>query len=140
MDYAKTTGLLLLVVIGLVSTILQIAKVIDIIASITDIWIWIAAVLIGVAFGLITRKEIPKKTAEPPPEVIKKSEETSPQKRLATIVVDCPNCIKKYPPSIEDMLRMQDLSNPKNPLRSGKTTCPKCGKPARIYLDYLKGD
>ena len=32
------------------------AKVIDILASITDIWIWIGAGYIGLSFGLITRK------------------------------------------------------------------------------------
>jgi hypothetical protein len=70
----------------------------------------------------------------------KSKEETSPPKMQATIVVDCPSCKKKYPPSIKDYERMKDFNDPKNPLRSGKTTCPKCGKPARLYMDYLKGD
>jgi len=53
MDYAKITGVLLFVVIGLVTAILQLIRVINILANLTDIYIWIGAAVIGLAFGLI---------------------------------------------------------------------------------------
>jgi hypothetical protein len=55
MDYAKITGVLLFVIIGLVTAILQLTKVINILTNLTDIYIWIAAAVIGLAFGLIVR-------------------------------------------------------------------------------------
>lgn len=68
MDYVKATGILLITVVALLSVIFQITHVMDIMANITDIWIWIAAALIGVGFNLITRK----RTQQPKTETTKK--------------------------------------------------------------------
>lgn len=55
MDSGKIVGVLLFIVVALATILLQILKVIDILASITDIWIWIAAAAIGVSFNLLTK-------------------------------------------------------------------------------------
>lgn len=46
---------MLLVVVGAITLALQGWNVIDVMMSLTDIWIWIAAALIGIAFNLLTR-------------------------------------------------------------------------------------
>lgn len=49
------TGLLLVALVGAITIALQALKVIDILADLTDLWIWIAAILLGIACGLLTR-------------------------------------------------------------------------------------
>ena len=54
---SRMLGISILVIVGLLTVIFQIERWIDVITSLSDIWIWVAAVLIGVGAGLITRKK-----------------------------------------------------------------------------------
>lgn len=49
-------GVAIFVIVGLLTAIFQLEKWIDIMSDLTSIWIWIAAILLGSAAGLITRK------------------------------------------------------------------------------------
>ena len=62
-DYKRITGLLIIALVITVTVILSLLGWFDIMASIGDIWIWIAAILLGVASNLLTRK-IPAKPLE----------------------------------------------------------------------------
>jgi len=65
-EHSPTTiAILLLLVLGLASLLLQAYKVIDLFGNITDIWIWFAAAVIGIAFGLIAKGSTPKEMPKP---------------------------------------------------------------------------
>jgi len=55
LTYQRITALLLIALVGVVTLALQAWKVIDILANLTDIWLWVGASLLGIAFGLLTR-------------------------------------------------------------------------------------
>ena len=48
-------GIVLIVLFGIATIALQLSGVIDLSGSVTDIWIWVMAVILGTASGLITR-------------------------------------------------------------------------------------
>jgi hypothetical protein len=80
-DYEKTTGILLIVVVGAIATILQLAGVIDVLTNLTDVFFWIAAAILGIAFGLLTRSFTKRKPSEAhmsPPEEIPHAQPENP--------------------------------------------------------------
>jgi hypothetical protein len=70
-----SVGILMLVVVALVAVVLQLLEAIDILANLTDIFVWIAAAVISIAIGLIFRgSSAPKQELKPP----EKREATQP--------------------------------------------------------------
>ncbi len=56
LSYRNLTAILAIALVVAVSVILQAFKVIDILANLTDLWIWIAAAILGSAFALLTSR------------------------------------------------------------------------------------
>lgn len=64
-NYKQVSGILLIAIVGLLTLIFQLTRVIDIMSDLTGIWVWIAAILLGIGTGLITRKTGKKPTTSP---------------------------------------------------------------------------
>jgi hypothetical protein len=117
-------------------------------ASVTEIWIWIAAILLGIAANLLTKNiSLAKSAAKEPTGTLPLAPESSrpvassieanqevqipPQFEIAK----CLNCGSKWPveplsPLAENILRIGTLYHEKD--RPRTVTCPKCGKPAPV--------
>jgi hypothetical protein len=53
--YEKITAILIIALVAALTIAFQALRVVDVLASVTEIWIWIAAVLLGIAANLLTR-------------------------------------------------------------------------------------
>jgi hypothetical protein len=55
LTYQRIIAILLIALVGAMTVALQVLKMIDVLASVTEIWIWIAAILLGIASNLLTK-------------------------------------------------------------------------------------